>query len=247
MFEKTDLRVALDTARPLFGELQKQYQKLPPTRCNCQTPGICCAYLPQTTLIEALQWIEILRQLPDPEKIDNLRSFVSFYLTNPVQHSGCPFRKQDLCGIYEFRSFACRAYGLWSRSIGDGRTEQSRWERRRLLAQWKRLGLNLPAEMVEQEIDYCDRVECVSRPAVSDDRLIAILESIYRMDQNLHHHRKSFEADYHSDFSFWMTSRVLGLRKSVLMKFAVIKEIVKQGKSKRLTAILDKVTPDVLE
>jgi hypothetical protein len=44
-----------------------------------------------------------------------------------------------------------------------------------------------------------------------------------------------------------MTTLVLGVRKSVLVKFAVIKEMVNQGSSKRLEGLLDKVTPEVLE
>jgi Fe-S-cluster containining protein len=246
MIDTGDLNSALQTAKPLFNELQNQYENLPPTQCRCQKPGVCCAYLPQMTLMEALQWVDILQQLPDSKRIDTLRLFMRFYLTNPVRHAGCPFLKQNTCGIYKFRPFACRAYGLWSRQIGDRRTEQNRRERKNLLQQWKRLGLELPAEMVELEIDYCDQVECIPRPAVSDDELIAILEKIYQLDQNLPEHQKKFEEAYHSDFSFWMTTLVLGVRKSVLVKFAVIKEMVNQGSSKRLEGLLDKVTPEVL-
>jgi hypothetical protein len=136
---------------------------------------------------------------------------------------------------------------LWSRQIGDGRTDHSRQERKKLLEQWKRLGLKLPAEMVEFEIDYCDQVECIRRPVISDDELIQILEQIYNLDQNLPELQKKFEEAYHSDFSFLMTSLVLGLRKTILVKFAIIKEIVNQGNSKRLEDLLDKVTPGVLD
>ena len=247
MIDAEDLQLALQTAKPLIYQLQDHYGRLPSTRCDCQKPGVCCAYLPQMTLMEALQWVDIIRQLPEPEKMNMLRSFMRFYLTNPVHHSGCPFLNQYRCGIYRFRPFACRAYGLWSREIGDSRTDLNRQERKRLLVQWKRLGLELPAEMVEFEIDYCDRVECIPRAGVSDDELIAILEKIYQMDRNLGELQKKFEETYHSDFSFLMTSLVLGVRKSVLMKFAVIKEIVNQGNSKRLGVMLDKIGPDVLE
>ena len=109
---------------------------------------------------------DIIHQMPDPEKVDTIRRFMRFYLTNPVDHSGCPFLDQGVCGIYKFRTFACRAYGLWSRQIGDNRTENSRQGRSALIEQWKRLGLELPAERVEFEIDYCDRVECTSQPVV---------------------------------------------------------------------------------
>jgi Fe-S-cluster containining protein len=247
MIDAENLHSALQTAKPLFNKLQHQYEDLPPTRCHCQDHGVCCAYLPQMTLVEALQWVDIVRQLPDSEKIDTLRLFMRFYLTNPVHHTGCPFLNQDRCGIYKFRPFACRAYGLWSRQIGDGRTDHSRQERKKLLEQWKRLGLKLPAEMVEFEIDYCDQVECIRRPVISDDELIQILEQIYNLDQNLPELQKKFEEAYHSDFSFLMTSLVLGLRKTILVKFAIIKEIVNQGNSKRLEDLLDKVTPGVLD
>ena len=246
MINVNELHSAIQTAKPLFNKLQNHYEKLPPTQCHCQEPGVCCVYLPQMTLVEALQWVDIVQQLPDPEKIDTLKLFMRFYLTNPVHHAGCPFLKQSKCGIYKIRPFACRAYGLWSRQIGGSRTELNRQERKRLLAQWKRLGLELPAEMVEFEIDCCDRVENLSRASVSDDDLIAIFENIYQLDQNLTEYQKIFEEAYHSDFSFLMTSLVLGVRKSVLMKFAVIKEIVKQASSKRLEDLLDKVTPEML-
>ena len=247
MIGAKDLHNALETTKPLFKELQAHYENLPATSCKCDKPGICCAYLPQMTLIETLQWFDIIHQMPDPEKVDTIRRFMRFYLTNPVHHSGCPFLDQGMCGIYKFRTFACRAYGLWSRQIGDSRTENSRQERSALIEQWKRLGLELPAEKVEFEIDYCDGVECTSQPAVSDDELIETLENIYSLDSHLSRLQKTFEEAYHSDFSLLMTSLVLGFRKSLLLKFAVIKEIVKQGSSKRLEDMLDKVRPEVLD
>ncbi|MBT8369646.1 MAG: YkgJ family cysteine cluster protein [Deltaproteobacteria bacterium] len=246
MIDAEDLHIALRSAKLQFYELQSRYDDLPPTQCLCQNPGVCCVYLPQMTLMEALQWIDVLRHLPDSEKIGTLKLFMRFYLTNPVQPSGCPFLKQNACGIYKFRPFACRAYGLWSRHIGDHRTDRSRQERKSLFEQWKRLGLKLPPAKVEFEIDYCNQVECIPRKAVSDEQLIAILEKIYQLDQSLPEHQKKFEEEYHSDFSFLMTSLVLGIRKSILVKFVVIKEIVNQGSSKRLLNMLARVTPDVL-
>ena len=247
MIDIKDLHTALQTAKPFFTELQAHYENLPATGCHCEKPGVCCAYLPQMTLIEALQWFDIIRHLPDQERVESIRRFMRFYLTNPVHHSGCPFLNQGICGIYKYRTYACRAYGLWSRRIGDSRTENSRRERSGLLEQWQRLGLELPAEMVEFEIDYCDRVECIRQPAVSDDKLIEILEKIYILDQNFPSFQKTFEEAFHSDFSLLMASMVLGFRKALLVKFAVIKEIVQQGSSKRLEDMLAKVGPDILD
>jgi hypothetical protein len=43
-----------------------------------------------------------------------------------------------------------------------------------------------------------------------------------------------------------IASLVLGYRRAVLGKFAVIKEIVRQGTEARLEQMLGKATPDVL-
>jgi Fe-S-cluster containining protein len=196
-------------------------------------------------MLEALQWLKSIQELPVTEKTEILKKFMTYYLTNPIHHTGCPFLHNDLCGIYTCRSFACRAYGIWSRRIGDDRTCKTRQERKALLDMWQRYGLNLPAGMLEYEIDYCDQVQCNSQSVFSDDQLVDTLEKIYRLDRHLPELQQKFEEQYHSDFSFLMTSLVLGPRKAVLGKFAVIKEIVKQGNTNRLKTILAKAAPQI--
>ena len=247
MIASQDLTSAIKMVNPLLDELQNLYGCLPKTECRCRKPGVCCAYIPQMTLLEALQWIRIIQEMPDTAKTEILKKFMAYYLTNPVHHVGCPFLQENVCGNYMFRSFACRAYGMWSRRIGDDRTHKNRMARNALLDMWKRFGLNLPPEMVEYEIDYCDQVHCLSQTALSDDQLVALLQKIYRLDRHLPELQQKFEEQYHSDFSFLMTSLVLGPRKAVLGKFAVIKEIVKQGKTNRLKTILAKAAPQIGE
>jgi Fe-S-cluster containining protein len=245
MIAGKDLTLAIKMVNPLFDELQNLYGYLPKTQCRCRKPGVCCAYIPQMTLLEALQWIRIIQEMPDTAKTDILKKFMTYYLTNPVHHTGCPFLQNNVCSNYTCRSFACRAYGMWSRRIGDNRTHKNRLERNALLDTWRRFGLNLPPEMVAYEIDYCDQVHCLSQPTLSDDQLVAILQKIYRLDRNLPELQQKFEEEYHSDFSFLITSLVLSPKKAVLGKYAVIKEMVKQKTSNRLNTILAKVTPEV--
>ena len=245
MIATKDLTAAIKRTTPLFNELQNLYALLPETQCRCRHPGTCCTYIPQISMLEALQWLKRIQELPITEKAEILKKFMTYYLKNPIQHTGCPFLHNDLCGIYTCRSFACRAYGIWSRRIGDDRTRQNRQERKALLDMWQRYGLNLPAEMVEYEIDYCDQVHCNSQSVFSDDQLVDTLKKIYRLDRYLPKLQQKFEQHYHSDFSFLMTSLVLGPRKAVLGKFAVIKEIVKQNKTNRLKTFLAKVTPEI--
>jgi len=175
-----------------------------------------------------------------------LQKFLEFYLTNPIRHTGCPFLENGTCGIYELRPFACRAYGLWSPEFGKVRTQKSRQDRKALLQMWQKFGLELPPETVEFEIDYCDKVRCATEKSISDSQLMDILQQIYRLDQALPDLQTKFEAEYHSDFSFLIASLVLGYRKAILGKFAVVKEIVQQGTEKRLQQMLNRVTSDVL-
>ena len=246
MTTTSEFQKAAQKARPVFDKIQSLYRQLPPTTCNCRKPGACCAFLPEMTLMEALQWLRVIQQLPDNDRAVLIRKFVEFYLTNPIRHMGCPFLSEGHCGIYEFRTFACRAYGLWSQTTGRERTRQSRDGKRNLAKMWQRLGIELPIEALVAEMDYCDQVAYKSGDVVSDERLMAVLEEIYRLDNELADLQTRFETEYHSDFSFLVTSLVLNPKKAVLGKMAVIKELSLSGTDHRLEKLLSQIKPDNL-
>ena len=228
-------------ARPLFRELQLLYRDLPDTACHCEQPGICCAFLPEMTGIEALQWFDLIGDMPVRQRVATFQSFVKFYLTNPIRSDCCPFLHDGSCSIYEFRTFACRAYGIWSREFGDTRTRENRAEREALRDRWESFGVILPAEVVESEMDYCDRVRCLSDISPSDTQIMNVLHEVYRLDQSVPDLGQQFEGMYHSDFSFWVACLVFGHRKAVLGKFAVIKEITQKGTDERLQEMMGTV------
>lgn len=240
-----ELKAAIDTAKPLFTELQKLYCEIPVTDCHCENPGICCAFIPEMTLIEALQWLWVVQNKEAAERNRIVRHLVRFYLSNPLRHLGCPFLENGCCGIYEFRTFACRAYGLWSQEMGVKRTNQSRDAKTALLAMWRQYGVSLPPDKVSFEIDYCRNVKNVGKD-ISDEQLINILQNIYSFDRNMAELQSIFENEYHSDFSYLITSLVLGQKKALLHKFAVIKELVKSNTDARLNSILSNVLPQDL-
>lgn len=245
MITPEKLNSAITAARPLFSEIQRLYQRLPETRCRCDLPGVCCTFLPEMTWVEALHWTSIIKNIAGPPKVKILRKFIEFYLTTPMRHCGCPFLIDRNCSIYDHRPFACRAYGLWSKTMGNTRTKESRRSRKELIHMWKRFGVDLPPEMVEFEIDYCDKVDCLSPKSVSDDYLMEILLKIYQLDQQQSEFQQEFEHAYHSDVSFLFASFVLGHRKAILGKFAVIKEMVQVGTGDRLQRFLEQVRSDV--
>jgi len=246
MIATGDLKTAINKATPMLESLQRLYQRLPETGCQCEQPGVCCAFLPEMTWLEAVQWTGLIQKMTADARAKILQKFLEFYLTNPIRPNGCPFLENGACGIYELRPFACRAYGLWSPEFGKVRTQKSRQDRKALRQMWQKFGLELPPQTVEFEIDYCDRVRCAAEKSMSDSQLMDILQQIYELDQALAELQSKFETEYHSDFSFLIASLALGYRKAVLGKFAVIKEMVQQGTEERLDQMRGRVTSEVL-
>ena len=246
MITAKDLGAAISKAKALFGRLQDLYEGLPETRCACDDPGVCCMFLPEMTMLEALQWMERMQAMSGAELTPTLRRFVAFYLTNPARLTGCPFRDDGACSIYKYRTFGCRSYGLWSQEMGRSRTRESRNGKKALREMWKRYGIEFPADTVEFEIDYCDKVQVRPGKPVDDEAIMDLLTQVYYLGKPLGHLQSQFEEAYHSDFSFLLTSLVFGMRKALLLKFAVIKEIVQEKTDTRLQQALEKVFPTLL-
>jgi dsDNA-specific endonuclease/ATPase MutS2 len=73
-----------------------------------------------------------------------------------------------------------------------------------------------------------------------------LLTRVYHLGESLGDLQARFEEEYHSDFSFLLTSLAFSIRKAMLLKFAVIKEMVQKGTDTRLQEALEKVSPDAL-
>lgn len=246
MLTLQDIAHALPQGRRAFDALQALYDQLPPTLCRCDDPGVCCRFMPEMTFLEALQWFDAIAELSPGRRKTLLRRFVSFYLVTPLRQPGCPFLKRGGCSIYSRRPFACRAYGLWSRTAGQARTRTHRDGKRKLIRDWRRLGIEVPDDAVALEMDYCTRVKSRIQPPPSDQALMEVLARVYALDDSFGALRDAFEAHCHSDFSYLLAALLLGARKAVLGKMAVVKEIAEQETDQRLHKLLEQVNNGVL-
>ena len=246
MITAKDFEIAISTAEPLFVRLQNLYERLPETQCTCDEPGVCCLFLPEMTVLEALQWIQLIQAMSEKNQTMTLRKFVAFYFTNPARLTGCPFKEGGDCTIYRYRTFGCRSYGLWSQEMGRTRTQNSRNGKKALKKMWENFGVDIPADTLEFEIDYCDKVQILPGKPVNDDVIMELLTQVYHLGASLGDLQSRFEEEYHSDFSFLLTSLAFGMRKALLLKFAVIKELVQKGTDIHLQESLKKVSPDAL-
>ena len=109
---------------------------------------------------------------------------------------------------------------------------------------WQRYGIEMAPEAIAAEMDYCDHVGCKSDMKISDNRLMAVLQEIYLLDNELADLQAKFENEYYSDFSFLMASLALSTKRAVLGKFAVIKELTGTGTDKRLKNLLSQIKLD---
>lgn len=246
MLTHEDIQSAMARGRVSFDTLQGLYLRLPSTRCECENPGICCRFMPEMTLLEALQWIDVLADLPEDHRFALTRRFVEFYLVTPLQQPGCPFLEAGGCSVYLHRPFACRAYGLWSAAAGKAKTQQHRAGKKALVRNWRDLGIQVPAGGVALEMDYCSRVHCDTEYPPSDKEIMNVLSEVYALDGPLGHWRDLFEKHYHSDFSYLLMATLFGARKSILAKIAVIKEIAEMGTERRLQKFVSQVGDRVL-
>ena len=237
-----DIKGAFIKGRKSFDDLQAHYRRLPPTRCECETPGMCCRFMPEMTFLEALQWIDAMSRLPSDHRSALIRQFVLFYLITPLRQPGCPFLgKGGECTIYRERPFACRAYGLWGTAIGQARTEQHRDGKKAIIRNWRNLGIQIKEDAVAFEMDYCTRVHSNADRSLTDNDIMAVLNDVYALDDSVGIWRDQFETNYHSDFSYFLTALRFGARKAVLSKIAVIKEIAEMGTDKRLHKYLSQI------
>lgn len=234
-----DIQRGIDQVEPPIAALQEVYGLLPETRCHCDRPGQCCVFLPQMTWMEALQWFRFLKGLAPSDREAMIRKFLAFFLTNPARRGHCPFLAEDGgCGNYEYRPFACRAYGMWSLKRGREETARSREGKQALAAMWRRYGIELPAETVSHEMAYCDRVSVSGAKPPSDAKLMKLLSRVHRLDDADPEMKRRFEDGFQSDFSMLTASLVWGVAKANLNKYAVIKDLVQKGTDDRLQKLL---------
>jgi hypothetical protein len=75
---------------------------------------------------------------------------------------------------------------------------------------------------------------------------MALLQKVYDLGKPLGNLQNQFELEYHSDFSLLLASLGLGMRKAMLLKFAVIKETAHKGTDTHLKRALQGISAKAL-
>jgi Fe-S-cluster containining protein len=215
------------------------YAHLPHTRCRRQT--CCCSLLPEMSLLEALSAIQqVLEMIPEQRSWMNKR-LIRYFFLNPVEIRSCPFLHGNNCVIYSERFFGCRAYGLWSREHYRKKAEQSRQAKTLNQRQWQRLGVSLPQEVIDFNLDYCPYVEWDGNTEMDDTFLLDTFETIETLSAQLLPWHNTFHHQYFSDLSFLLASVSFGLQRAVQLKFEVVRYVLLAGDKGRVDQLIDEL------
>jgi Fe-S-cluster containining protein len=186
------------------------------------------------SLPEALMALDGIRQFPLDRRSSVLKKSIRYFLINPLEITSCPFLEGSDCLIYDDRFFGCRAYGLWSPEEYRRRTEADRSAKRNMGEHWLRLGIRLPAAVVDFQLPYCREVLPTEAGLISDRLLREAEEEIEQISAQLHPWSGRFRDRYFSDWSFLIAGLIFGIPEAVRLKFNLVKEGLQTGNRPRL-------------
>ena len=219
--------------------LKEAYARLPGTRCQRRTH--CCSLLPEMSLLEALAAIQFLVEMKPEQRLRVSTRLLRYFFLNPVEILSCPFLEGQNCLVYQDRFFGCRAYGLWSREYYQEQAEQSQEAKQLSRQQWQALGVSLPQEVVDFQLEYCSDVKLEGNTSVDDELLLQVSDMIEALSGELVPWHDRFCRRYFSDLSFLLASISLGLQQAIQLKFKIVRDILSSGNHEKVEDIVDKL------
>ena len=238
-FSSEVIRDLLERSTEQRSALEEAYAQLPHTQCGRRT--YCCSLLPEMNLLEALSTVHQLLEMEPEYRLWISKRLLRYFFLNPVEILSCPFLEGHNCLIYRKRFFGCRAYGLWSEEHYREKAEFSRQTKSLSQREWQRLGVSLPQEVVDFNVDYCPYVEVDGDTLVDDEFLLQTFESIEAISEQLLPWHEEFHQKYFSDLSFLLASVSLGLHRAVQLKFEVVRQILVTGDKRKVDQIMDRL------
>jgi Fe-S-cluster containining protein len=192
-------------------------------------------------LLEALSAVELLLEMKAGQRSWLSSRLIRYFFLNPVEILSCPFLEGENCLIYRNRFFGCRTYGLWSEEHYRKQAEESRQAKRLNQRQWQSLGISLPQEVVDFQLDYCPYVELEGDASVEDEFLLQTSDRVETISGQLLPWHDKFHQDYFSDLSFLLASISLGLQRAVQLKFSIVQDFLTTGSKGRINQAKDKL------
>ena len=239
-----DLKELIFNSQGQRQALKNIYSQLPDTSCQRRT--LCCSLLPELSLIEALETMDQLRRFPPARRWELTKKIIRYFFINPAEIPGCPFLEDRDCLIYPTRFFGCRAYGLWSEGHYRQSAQQARLIKKNVVQLWRNLGVSLPEKVTEHQVTYCDAVEIIGQPKMSDEYLLQAADRVEGWSQELNPRHLHFQEGYFRDLSFLTAGLFVGLSQAVQLKFSLVRDLLRSGDRTPLEQVISRV-PDLFD
>jgi hypothetical protein len=237
------LKTLVDSSEKNFQDLTELYAHLPGTRCLRQ--GHCCSLLPEMTLMEALSAFRSLMLFAPDQRKAVFKRMVGTFFSNAFEITSCPFLEGGRCLIYSERFFGCRAYGLWSLRYYEEQAAMNRRVKKELQTNWRRLGVILPAAIVDFHQPYCTHVVPRENDGVMEDaRLEELGHEVEKLSRRYRNWNPLFVQTYYSDLSFLSASLVFGITQATRLKFTLVRDYLITGNRNPLNLLLEGL-PDI--
>ncbi len=217
------LQAAKGCARgPAAVELHRVYRRLPLTTCDRH--GLCCGLLPPLLPVEMLCYLGEMPRREPGQAAGEAAALTAHFLGNAARRLPCPWARSGSCAIYDRRFFACRAYGLWSPAAYHERRRAAEQGAAAVVAAWRRMGVELPAQVLAPGPEYCRRLALAGGDDVDDDGLEALEQRLGGLGADLPVREEL--AGFGGDLSFLVAALSLGPEQALKAKVEFTKAVL---------------------
>jgi Fe-S-cluster containining protein len=141
----------------LFAALTRIYALFPETTCeNCAR---CCFESPGVFFVEHLHLLDHISRLPQAGRDALMHRALHELLFSWIDpQRQCIFLEASRCTLYDRRPLACRLFGLVAPAEREQAEAEARMGAREEARRLRRLGIEVPEEVVTRSLASCDRV-----------------------------------------------------------------------------------------
>ncbi|MCG8542232.1 MAG: YkgJ family cysteine cluster protein [Clostridia bacterium] len=221
-----------------FSKLNKIYNGI--DRGECQGCTSCCMESVDTFYIEFLNIYKYLKGNYDYYK-QLMPRVVKYYFFELVTKNKCPFLDRDgKCRIYEVRPLTCRLFGHLNKEEYEENYKSVLKENRRSNSYFKKnYEINIPKEIVNYKIEYCNEFK-VSRKVKRYDRQ-SMIDNIFIIESSFFMNELISEEFLRTGLVSWFTYIYFDMEEAGSHRLKIMREYLKGAKSPSLENIMDRL------
>ena len=192
-----------------------------------------------THYIEFLNIFEYLKKNNELFK-ELLPRIIKYYFLEMVTKERCPFLNEEgLCLIYDVRPLVCRVFGHWTKEEYKHNYKNTLNENIHIKKIFKnQYKIDLPKEVVEYRIDYCERFQVDQR--IETHQRQSMTDAIFTMESRFFMGGLLEESDLNTGLVSWFVNLILDKEKASELRIQIMREYLENQSSEPLDEIITK-------